>query len=84
MPITKCNSGKIIKVALRARNPEEVIYRSKTPILDPVEIYERVGLVLNVVFSCGAVLTDETLKVYYGCADTVIGVATFDINEIII
>jgi len=30
----------------------------------------------NVVFSCGQVMTDEALYVYYGGADTAIGVAT--------
>ena len=69
---------------LDREDPEKVIYRSKTPILEPIEDYERFGLVPNVVFSCGAILLDGKLLIYYGCADTVIGVATFDLNEIII
>jgi predicted GH43/DUF377 family glycosyl hydrolase len=68
---------------LDKRNPERVIYRSKEPLLEPVEDYERLGLVPNVVFSCGATLLDGQLVIYYGGADTVIGVATFDPNEII-
>ena len=69
---------------LDKENPEKVIYRSKKPILEPNEDYECVGLVPNVVFSCGVILLDDQLMVYYGCADTVIGVAAFDLNEIII
>jgi predicted GH43/DUF377 family glycosyl hydrolase len=68
---------------LDKENPERVIYRSEEPILEPTEDYERFGFVPNVVFSCGAVLLDGQLLIYYGGADTVIGVATFDLNEII-
>lgn len=68
---------------LDRETPESVIYRSKVPILEPIEDYERFGFVPNVVFSCGAILLDSQLLVYYGGADTVIGVATFDLNEII-
>jgi len=63
-------------------DPEKVIYRSKAPILEPTEEYECSGLVPNVVFSCGAILLGGELLIYYGCADTVIGVATLDLNEI--
>lgn len=69
---------------LDKENPERVIYRSKVPILEPQEDYETSGLVPNVVFSCGSVLLEDKLLISYGCADTVIGVATFDLNEIII
>ena len=68
---------------LDSENLEKVTYRSKEPILEPIEYYERFGFVPNVVFSCGAILLDGQLLIYYGGADTVIGVATFDLNEII-
>jgi predicted GH43/DUF377 family glycosyl hydrolase len=68
---------------LDKENPETVIYRSEKPILEPEEDYERFGVVPNVVFSCGAILLDSQLLIYYGGADTVIGVANFDLNEII-
>ena len=69
---------------LDKENPERVVYRSKIPILEPTEDYERFGFVPNVVFSCGTILLDGQLLIYFGCADTVIGVATFDLDEIII
>jgi len=69
---------------LDKENPERVVYRSKTPILEPTEDYERFGFVPNVVFSCGTILLDGKLLIYFGCADTVIGVATFDLDEIIV
>ncbi|MFB0558905.1 MAG: glycosidase [Candidatus Bathyarchaeia archaeon] len=64
-------------------NPERIVYRTKEPILEPDEDYERLGFVPNVVFSCGSVLMDSKLLISYGGADTVIGVATFDLSEII-
>jgi predicted GH43/DUF377 family glycosyl hydrolase len=68
---------------LDKNNPEKIIYRSEKPILEPEEDYERIGYVPNVVFSCGSILLDDQLLVYYGGADTVIGVATFNLNEIL-
>lgn len=65
-------------------NPEEVVYRTKEPILEPDEDYELSGHVPNVVFSCGSVLIGSKLLISYGGADTVIGVATLHLDEIII
>ncbi len=64
-------------------DPEEIIYRSKEPILVPDEEYERKGDVPNVVFTCGALVKNERLFVYYGGADTVIGVATQRMDELL-
>lgn len=63
-------------------HPERVLYRSEEPILEPEEDYERFGNVPNVVFSCGNVLLDGQLLIYYGCADSVLCVATFDLGEL--
>jgi len=51
-------------------DPSKVIGRSNIPILSPHESYERIGDVGNLVFSCGAVLEEEssTLRIYYGAA----------------
>jgi predicted GH43/DUF377 family glycosyl hydrolase len=71
-------------VALLDRNnPEEILYRCEEPILTPVEDYERFGKVPNVVFSCGNVLTDDQVLVYYGGADNVVCVATYDLCELL-
>ncbi|HPF19745.1 MAG TPA: glycosidase [Syntrophomonas sp.] len=75
-------------------NPQRVIYRSPNPVLEPIEDYE-LGLsgawVPNVVFTCGAVagtekevLEDEDeILVYYGAADTSIGMAKATLAEMI-
>ncbi len=57
-------------------NPEEILYRSDKPILRPEKDYELRGTSSKVVFSCGAVLVNTQLFVYYGAADKVIGVST--------
>jgi len=50
--------------------------RNSDPILEPEEPWERKGDVPRVVFSCGQVLKDGTLSVYYGGADRVVAVVT--------
>jgi len=71
-------------VALLDKNdPEQVLYRSEEPILTPTEDYERYGKVPNVVFSCGQVMMDGKLLLYYGGADTSLCVATFDLAELL-
>ncbi|TFG98934.1 MAG: glycosidase [Candidatus Thorarchaeota archaeon] len=64
-------------------NPENILYRSEKPILEPTEEYERFGKVPNVVFSCGNVMLDDKLLVYYGGADSVICGAEFDLGELL-
>jgi len=71
-------------------HPEVVLERCEDPILEPVEDYEPSGGTLNkafspssgapnVVFSCGAVVIEDKLVLYYGAADNVIGVAVGDL-----
>ena len=64
-------------------HPEQVLYRSKEHILAPKEDYERFGKVPNVVFSCGNVILDDRLFLYYGAADQVLCVATIDMDKLL-
>lgn len=64
-------------------HPEQVLYRSKEQILAPKEDYERFGKVPNVVFSCGNVILDDKLFVYYGGGDSVLCVATIGFDELL-
>lgn len=64
-------------------NPEKIIHRSEEPILAPVTDYECFGKVPNVVFSCGNVMKDDQIIIYYGAADTVLCAASYDKNELI-
>lgn len=61
---------------LDLNEPHKLISRTSGYILQPVTEYEINGLVPVVTFPEGAVVVGDELFVYYGCADTVIGLAT--------
>jgi predicted GH43/DUF377 family glycosyl hydrolase len=63
-------------------DPSRVIARQARPILEPELDWEISGHVPSVVFSCGQVLMGDELYVYYGAADTVIGVAAIPMVDI--
>jgi beta-1,4-mannooligosaccharide/beta-1,4-mannosyl-N-acetylglucosamine phosphorylase len=81
-------SGSIYRVGLALldlENPVIVRRRSEEWVLSPQAPYERVGDVPNVVFPCGVVVdpaTDE-LRLYYGAADTSVGVATSSVAKLL-
>lgn len=62
-------------------DPSRLIARQEEPILEPEEPWELEGDVPTVVFNCGAIEKDGMYYVYYGGADTVIGVATVSKEE---
>jgi predicted GH43/DUF377 family glycosyl hydrolase len=64
-------------------DPLQVIGRTHIPILEPETDYEKGGVVNNAVFSCGAVVIENTLFFYYGAADKVIAVATIALSELL-
>jgi predicted GH43/DUF377 family glycosyl hydrolase len=69
---------------LDLHDPSIIIGRTKTPILEPKEPYEKFGDVNNVVFPTGACVVDnEKLFVYYGGADKVCCLATADLNDLV-
>lgn len=61
---------------LDLHDPSLVIGRTPEPVLEPETSWEKDGQVANVVFTCGAVEDSDNYWVYYGGADTVIGVAS--------
>jgi predicted GH43/DUF377 family glycosyl hydrolase len=67
---------------LDLEDPAVVLKRQWEPVLEPEEEWERYGDTPNVVFSCGQVMTEDALYVYYGGADTVIGLATCSRAEV--
>ncbi len=77
--LTSCNGFVYSAGAalLDLEEPWRVLHRTQAYILNPREPYECVGDVPNVVFPV-AVLADGPsgrLAIYYGCADTVVGLA---------
>lgn len=81
-----CASDHVYRVGamlLDLDEPQKVLSRTPIPILEPIESFERKGVVDNVVFPCGVVLRDGTLYIYYGGADTVICVATVGLDDLL-
>jgi predicted GH43/DUF377 family glycosyl hydrolase len=70
-------------VLLDLYNPFKIIGRTRGPILAPRESYELLGHVPDIVFPSGAVLEKDKLLIYYGAADTTIGLATLNINDLL-
>jgi beta-1,2-mannobiose phosphorylase / 1,2-beta-oligomannan phosphorylase len=68
---------------LDLNDPSKVLGRTKRPILEPKEPYEKFGDVNNVVFPTGACIMDGKLLVYYGAADKVCCLATAELENLI-
>lgn len=63
--------------------PDVIIGRTKGPILVPEEIYEKFGQVPDVVFPTGALVEDNTLKIYYGASDTTCAIAEVNLDDLV-
>lgn len=80
-------------ILLDLQDPTKVLARSRYNILEPREIYELTGQVPNVCFPSGMIVEDidkdgfaepeSEVKIYYGAADTVVGLAETTIQELI-
>jgi len=80
-------------VLLDLADPTKVIGRSRGNVLEPREPYEMCGQVPNVVFPSGMVvdevdaegyaLPSSPVKVYYGAADTAVGLAVSTVGELL-
>lgn len=85
--LTSCNGFVYSTGAalLDLDEPWKVKYRSKPYLMSPQTLYECVGDVPNVVFPCSALVDSKTqrLALYYGAADTVVGLAFCYVNELI-
>ena len=80
-------------VLLDLDEPWKVISRGRYNVLEPREMWEMVGQVPNVVFPTGLIVdsvdnsgftnSSSEIKLYYGAADTHIGLATSTTQELI-
>ncbi len=70
-------------VLLDLDDPTIVKARTATPIFEPETDYESKGIIQNVVFPCGLVVRGSTVYVYYGAADSVIGVVTMKLKALL-
>jgi predicted GH43/DUF377 family glycosyl hydrolase len=79
-------SGSIYRLGLALLDlddPTRVLKRSGEWLFAPTEPYERFGDVADVVFPCGWTLVDDEIRVYYGAADSSIGLATGRLSELL-
>jgi predicted GH43/DUF377 family glycosyl hydrolase len=63
---------------LSADDPSRVLTRTPAPVLEPITEHETRGTVGNVVFPTAIEVIDGRWYVFYGMADTKIGVARLD------
>ncbi|PIU58464.1 MAG: hypothetical protein COS89_00210, partial [Deltaproteobacteria bacterium CG07_land_8_20_14_0_80_38_7] len=70
-------------ILLDLKDPTKIIARTDEPIFEPEALYEKEGLIPNVVFPCGAVLLGDKFFLYYGGADKVVGVATIEAEKLL-
>ncbi|AZS13466.1 glycoside hydrolase family 130 protein [Paenibacillus lutimineralis] len=85
--INTCN-GFVYRMGcalLDINEPWKVLARSRNYILGPETLYECVGDVPNVTFPCAALTDADTgrIAIYYGCADTVTGLAFTTVDELL-
>ncbi len=66
-------------------NPSKVLYRCANWLLTPEKWYEERGFVPNVTFPCATLQDPATgrIAIYYGCADSYVGLAFGYADEII-
>jgi len=81
-------AGALYRVGLALldlEDPRRVLRRSDEWVVAPRAIYEVTGDIPNVVFPCGAVLDAASgeLRVYYGAADTCVGLLTAAIGDVL-
>ena len=86
--VKKCSDGNhyhIGAMLLDLEEPWKILGKTQSCIMGPEEPYELDGHVPNTVFPCG-ILADEStdeVRLYYGAADTCIGLATGKLSDII-
>jgi predicted GH43/DUF377 family glycosyl hydrolase len=72
-----------VGAALLDESGTTVLARTADPIFEPKEAYELSGEVNQVVFPCGTIVRGDTIYMYYGGGDTVVGVATASLPDIV-
>ncbi len=68
---------------LDREDPRKVLARASEWVFGPEAEFERHGLVPNVVYTCGALLRGDEVWMYYGAADTAIGLATARTSDLL-
>jgi len=85
-----CSSCSLVSYSLGAilldlKEPGKIIGKMESYLLTAEEDYEYKGMTPGCVFTAGAIadLNKRRLRIYYGAADTCIGLAEGDLDEIV-
>jgi predicted GH43/DUF377 family glycosyl hydrolase len=70
-------------VLLDHDEPWKVISRVQEPIMEPEETYEVNGFFNDVVFTCGLLIENDMVRLYYGAADTYVAYAEMHTDDIL-
>lgn len=81
--VSETGTYRVGAVLLDSKDPTIVKARTAIPVLEPLEDYEKKGVVPKVVFPCGVAVRKDTVFLYYGGADKVVGVATVSLKSIL-
>jgi len=76
---------RIGAILMDLKDPTRLVGMTRSSILEPSEPYELTGKTPNAVFPCGAIAEpgSDEIRVYYGCADTCIGLAVGSLTELV-
>lgn len=63
-------------------DPMKILAKSKEPLVQPETDYELYGFFGNVVFTCGALIKNDELWIYYGAADEKMCLGTISLKDL--
>jgi len=83
--INTCNGFRYSmgSAILDLEDPSRVLHRTQPYLLAPDALYELAGDVPNVLFPTAALSQEGKLAIYYGAADTVVGLAFGYLREVL-
>lgn len=67
---------------LDIEDPSVILGRLSMPLAEPTEPYETTGFFDNVLFTCGALIIDDQVQVYYGAADRVMALGCIALADL--
>lgn len=81
--LTEYKQFGIEAAILDSEDPYELVGKTHAPLLIPEKDYELEGVVPNVIFPSGALLEKDTLRIYYGAADTRVAAASLSYADLL-
>lgn len=73
---------KLVAMLMDKEDPTRVLKRSKHALIEPTEPYETAGFMDHVVFTCGHLLDQQDLLIYYGVCDEAIALCRIKLEDV--